>query len=165
MPHFEIQTMPTTAATTNHHLHRQNSTRRTSSCGSPRLVAFATIATMVYLAFLLGQQFGPGKDCRRAPVPPKIVRTSKIAIVTLNTGLTAEKYDVSMANHRAYSKCHGYDHFNAVDVLDEETLNVHPYMQKAYALRAMMRQFHQSKYEYIVWMDQSFLLNVLRHSS
>jgi len=94
------------------------------------------------------------KECRcRGYNNANTITASQIAIVTLNTGNDSDSYSKATYNHQSYATCHGYGFYNAGEyLLDKETQSVHPYMQKAFALKAIF-QAHP-EYEYIVWIDR-----------
>jgi hypothetical protein len=78
----------------------------------------------------------------------------RVLIVTLSTGDGADAYATALQNQAAYARCHNYDflNYNATTTMDDQ--KVHPFMQKAFALRSILSNTDNAGYHHVLWIDR-----------
>jgi len=98
---------------------------------------------------LLTRKGGRSDPCHSDETP--------ILIVTINTGNDTDDYLESLRNHESYASSQpGYDFLNAASLTTKDAgeESVHPYMEKAYALRSILNSPSYRNYKYILWIDR-----------
>jgi hypothetical protein len=83
----------------------------------------------------------------------------RVLIVTLSTGDGADAYTAALENHAAYARCHkGYDFLNynvtTTTAGNNNNNKVHPFMQKAFALRSILSNTDNAGYHHVLWIDR-----------